>query len=128
MGMSSQFPENRFFKPPRESTIRDEEVCSRIRAEFYDVRTRFLDRLACAKVFDRELFVALLLWLDTLRRSCAAADIPMTESDFDSFSAIAQYLEQEATYSRDQRVECNAAQSEWHDIMRQYGQLPENKP
>ena len=120
MGMSSQFPENRFFKPPRESTIRDEEVCSRIRAEFYDVRTRFLDRLACAKVFDRELFVALLLWLDTLRRSCAAADIPMTESDFDSFSEIAQ--------SRDQRVECNAAQSEWHDIMRQYGQLPENKP
>jgi len=123
--MTSEPPQNPFFRPPRESTLGDDEVRSHVRAEFYDIRSRFLDRLACARVFDRERFEALLLWLDTLRRCYAAADLPMAASDFDQFSDIAGYLEQEATYSRDQRAECAAAHAQWLGIMRQFRLLPE---
>jgi hypothetical protein len=80
--------------------------------------------LACANVFDRERFEALLLWLDTLQRSCAAADLPLADSDFDQFSEIAGHLEQEATYSRDQRAECAAAHARWLGVMRQFHLLP----
>ena len=116
--------ENPFFRPPRESTLADDEVRSQVRAEFYDIQNRFLDRLACARIFDRERFEALLLSLDTLRRCCAAADLPMLTSDFDQFSSITTYLEQEATYSKDQREECVAAHTRWLNIMRDYQQLP----
>jgi hypothetical protein len=115
--------QNRFFHPPRESDLADDEVRSRVRSELFDVRSRFLDRLACAQVFDRELFEALLLSLETLRRCYVAADLPMAASDFDQFSTIAGYLEQEATYSRDHRAECVAAQTRWLGIMRQFDLL-----
>lgn len=118
-------PQNSFFRPPPESTLGEDDVRSHVRAEFYDIRSRFLDRLACANVFDRERFEALLLWLDTLRRSCAAAGLPMAVSDFAQFSDIASYLEQEAAYSRDQRAECAAAHRQWLDMMRQFHLLPE---
>jgi hypothetical protein len=52
----------------------------------------------------------------------------MAESDFDRFSDIAGYLEQEATYSRDQRAECAAALARWLDVMRQFRLLPEQRP
>ncbi|OYW74461.1 MAG: hypothetical protein B7Z37_17690 [Verrucomicrobia bacterium 12-59-8] len=123
--MISESPPNPFFRPPRESTLGDDEVRSHVRAEFHDIRSRFLDRLACACVFDRERFEALLLWLDTLRRCYVAANLPMAASDFDKFSEIADYLEQEAAYSRDQRAECAAALSQWLGIMRQFHLLPE---
>ena len=126
--MTTETPENPFFRPPRESTLADDEIRSQVRAEFHDIQTRFLDRLACACVFDRERFEALLLWLDTLRRCYAAADLPMLASDFDQFRSIATYLEQEATYSKDQREECIAAHTRWLGIMRDYGQLQEQKP
>ena len=106
----------------------DDEVRSYVRTEFYDVRSRFLDRLSCARFFDRERFDALLLWLDTLRGSCAAANLSMLASDFDQFRSIASYLEQEATHSRDQRPECAAAYSQWIGIMRQFHLLQEEKP
>lgn len=123
--MTSYPPANPFFRPPRESTLRDDEVRSRVRAEFHDIRSQFLDRLACACVFDRERFDALLLWLDTLRRCYAAANLPMAASDFNQFSNIAGCLEQEATYSSDQREECATAHAQWLGIMRQYHLLPE---
>ena len=126
--MTSEPSENSFFRPPRESTLAGDEVRSHIRAEFFEVRSRFLDRLACARVFDRERFEALLLWLDTLRRSYAAADLPMPVSDCDQFSSIASYLEQEATYSRDQRAERAAAHAQWLGIMHQFHLLPEERP
>jgi hypothetical protein len=125
--MTSETPENPFFRPPRESTLADDEVRSQVRAEFYDIQSRFVDRLACACVFDRERFEALLLWLDTLRRCYAAADLPMLKSDFDQFSKIATYLELEATHSKEQREECIAAHTRWLSIMRDYQQLPEQK-
>src|ERR1700744_42277 len=106
-------PGNPFFKPPRESTLGDDEVRSHVRAEFYDIRSRFLDRLACARVFDRERFEALLFWLDTLRRCHAAADLPMAAADFDQFKDIASCLEQEAAYYRDQRAEWAAGHMQW---------------
>ncbi|MGA2871113.1 MAG: hypothetical protein ABSF34_18380 [Verrucomicrobiota bacterium] len=126
--MTSDPSHNQFFRPPRESTLADDEVRSYVRAEFFDVRSRFLDRLACAQVFDRERFDAVLLWLDTLRRCYAAANLPMPVTDLDQFSVIASYLEQEATYSADQRAECAAAHSQWVAIMRQFRLLPEEKP
>lgn len=118
--MPSEPSPNPFFKPPRESTLGDEAVRSYIRAQFYDVRSTFLDRLACANVFDRDRFEALLLWLDTLQRSCTASGSPMLPSDFDQFDSIANYLEQQATYSRDQKTECAATHAQWLSIMRQY--------
>ncbi len=126
--MTSEPPQNRFFHAPRESELADDEVRSRVRSDFFDVRSRFLDRLACAQVFDRELFEALLLSLDTLRRCYAAAELPMAASDFDQFNCIAGYLEQEATHSRDQRVECVAAHAQWVGVMRQYHLLPGDQP
>lgn len=111
---------NPFFKPPNEASLADDDVRSRVRAEFYDIRHRFLDRLACAQVFDRERFEALVLSLDTLRRSCAVAGVAMAESDFDQLTDIVGYLEQEAIYSPDQRLECAAAHAQWLDIMRQF--------
>lgn len=126
--MNPEPPQNPFFRPPRESALGDEEVRGHVRAEFYDIRSRFLDRLACARVFDRERFEALLLWLDTLRRCCAAAGLPMAASDFDQFRAIADCLEQEAIYSPDQRAECAAAHAHWLDIIRQFNLSPEEMP
>lgn len=125
--MTSEPPQNRFFRAPRESELADDEVRSHVRTEFFDVRSRFLDRLACAQVFDRELFEALLLWLDALRRCSTAADLPMVASDFDQFSTIAGYLEQEATYSRDQRAECVAAHTQWLGVMHKFHLLSENQ-
>jgi hypothetical protein len=121
-------PQNPFFRPPRESTLGDDEVRSYVRAEFYDIRSRFLDQLACARVFDRERFEALMLWLDTLRRCYVAANLPMAASDFDQLNDISSYLEQEAAYSRDQRAECAAAHTQWLGIMRQFRLLPEEQP
>ena len=92
------------------------------------MRSRFLDRLACAQVFDRELFEALLLWLDTLSRCYAAADLPMASSEFVHFDKIAGYLEQEATYSRTQRAECVAAHAQWLSVMHRFHLLPEARP
>ncbi len=126
--MTSEPPQNRFFRAPRESELADDEVRSYVRSQLFDVRSRFLDRLACAQVFDRELFEALLLWLDTLRRCYAAAELPMAASDFDQFNRIADYLEQEATHSRDQRAECLAAHTQWLGVMRQFHLLPEDQP
>lgn len=123
--MTSESSPNMFFRPPRESTLVDDEVRGHVRAEFFDIRSQFLDRLACACVFDRERFEALLLWLDTLRRCYAAADLPMAATDFEKFSDIAGYLEQEAAHSRDQRAECAAAHAQWLGIMRQYHLLPQ---
>lgn len=117
--------QNYFFRPPGESALGDDEVRSRVRAEFFDIRTRFLARLVCSQVFDGERFEALLLWLDTLRRCYSAADLPMQASDFSQFSAIADALEQGATYSRDQRAECAAAHATWLGVMRQFHLLPE---
>jgi hypothetical protein len=123
--MTTEPPQNPYFRPPPESKLGDEEVCSHVRAEFYDIRSRFLNRLACAQVFDRERFEALLLWLDTLRRCCAVAGSPMAASDLDQFDTIAGYLEQEATYSRNQRAECAEAHARWLGIMDQFRVLPE---
>jgi len=119
--MNSESSPNPFFRPPRESTWGEDEVRGQIRAEFYDVRQHFLRRLACAQVFDSARFEALLLWLDALQRSCAAATVPMAASDFDEFTAIANHLEQEATYSRDQRAECAKAYERWLNVMRRFG-------
>jgi hypothetical protein len=123
--MPSERQDNPFFKPPNEASLADDDVRSRVRAEFYEIRSRFLDRLACAQVFDRDRFEALLLSLEALRRSSAVAGIPLAESDFDQFRDIASYLEQEATYSRNQRQECAAAHAQWIGIMRQVSLLPE---
>lgn len=123
--MTQEPHQNQFFRPPDESVLGDDEVRSRVRAEFFDVRTSFVERLACAQVFDTERFEALLLWLDTLRRCYSAADLPMQASDFSQFSAIADALEQESTYSRDQRAECAAAHATWLGVMRQFHLLPE---
>jgi hypothetical protein len=117
--MNSDSSENRFYNPPSASSLGEDEVRSHVRAEFFDVRNRFLDRLSCAQVFDRELFDALLLWLETLGRCYVAADLPMNASDFDRFNSISSYLEQEATYSRDQKTECAAAHLKWIGIMQQ---------
>jgi len=115
--------ENPFYRPPRESTFADDEVRSKVRADFYSVKASFLDRLACARVFDGDRFEALLLWLDTLRRCCAAANVPMLESDFDHLDSISSYLEQEATYSKDQRDECALAYKRWLGIIDDFEQL-----
>lgn len=123
--MTTEPTQNPYFRPPRESTLGEEEVCSHVRAEFYDIRQSFLDRLACAQVFDRDRFEALLLWLDTLQRCCAVGGLPMAASDFDHFDSIAGFLEQEATYSRNQQAECAAAHARWLGIMRQFRVLPE---
>ena len=76
--------------------------------------------LACAQVFDAELFEALLLWLDTLEACSTAAGVLILASDFAQFGRVAAYLEQEATYSRDQRVECIAARERWLGVMRRF--------
>ena len=123
--MTPELPQNPYFSPPRESTFGEEEVCSHVRSEFYNMRSCFLDRLACSQVFDRDRFEALLLWFDTLRRCCAVGGLPMAASDFDQFDTIADYLEQEATYSRNQRAECAAAHARWLGIMHQFHVLPE---
>ena len=115
--MTSEAPQNRFFRPPPASEFADSEARSYVRAEFFFTRDRFLDRLAAGQVFDAELFEALLLWLDTLQACCAAAGVPMLASDFARFDTIASYLEQEATYSRDQRAECAAARERWLGVM-----------
>lgn len=123
--MTSTLQQNPFFMPPDESKLGDDEVRSHVRSEFFDIRSQFLDRLACAQVFDRERFQALLLWLDALRRCYAAAGLPMAASDFVQFDTIAGYLEQEAAYSRDQRAECAAAYAQWLKVMSQFNLLPD---
>ena len=124
--MTSETPENPFFRPPRESTLADDEVRSQVRAEFYDIQSRFLDRLACACVFDRECFEALLLWLDTLRRCYAAADLPMLKPTLISSAKLQPILSSKET-PKEQREECIAAHTRWLRIMRDYQQLPEQK-
>jgi hypothetical protein len=126
--MTSNAPNNRFFAPPRATTLADDEVRSYVRSELFYVRSRFVDRLACAQVFDRELFDAVILWLDTLSCCYAAANLPMASSDFSQFDSITGYLEQAATYSRDQRAECATAHMQWIAIMRRFHLLPETKP
>jgi hypothetical protein len=112
--------ENPFFRPPDESTLDSDEVRSRVRAEFYESSEEFLTRLACARVFDSERFEAVLLWLDVLRQCYDAANLPMARSDFSKFSAIANYLETEAEYSRDQKEEFKKARQRWAAVMQQY--------
>ncbi len=125
--MTKEPSNNRFFHAPRESDIAEDDTRGRVRAELFDLRTRFLDRLACAEVFDPELFEALLLSLDALRRCYSAADIPMPRSDFSQFDIIANHLELQATHSRGQRAECAAAHSRWLALMRQNHLLPETQ-
>ena len=126
--MTTEPSNSRFFHAPRESDLAEDDTRSRVRAEFFDLRTRFLDRLACAEVFDSELFEALLLSLDALSRCCSAADMPMPRSDFSQFDIIANHLELQATHSRNQRAECATARSRWLALMRQHHLLPETQP
>lgn len=106
-------------------TMGDEAVRSHVRAEFYEIRSLFLDRRACARVFDRERLEAFLLRLGTLQRCNATDDLPMAASDFDQFFDIPSHLEQEATYSHDQRAECAATPARWISIVRQFHLQPE---
>lgn len=125
--MKSDPSQNPYFQPTFEFELSEPEARSRIRSQFFDVRSRFLDRLACAQVFDGDLFDALLLWLDLLQRAYNTAGLAMSRSDFSQFDSIANYLEQEATHSPDQQAECAAAHAQWLDVMRQYNLLPEER-
>jgi hypothetical protein len=114
-----------FFTPPAESSLESDEVRSHARAEFFRLRDEFLDRLACARVFDGDRFEALLLWLGTLEQCYARAGTPMSRSDLTQFHVILSYLENEAEHSRDQQKECAEALKRWSAIMRHHNVMPQ---
>ena len=112
---------NRFYSPPPESELSESRVRNLVKTEFVDACSGFLDRLACAHVFDVERYDAMKLWLELLKRCYVLADDEIPQYTFRHLPTIFQVLEQEATYSSDQKVECRNALFELREIMRNLG-------
>lgn len=119
--MASEVPLNRFYIPPPESELSEDRVRNLVKSEFVDACSGFLDRLACAKVFDPERFDAIMLWSKLLRRCYSLAGMSIPSYTFRHFPTIRQFLEQEATYSQDQKLECDRALVQWSGLMGELG-------
>jgi hypothetical protein len=108
---------NPYFKAHPDSALFDNEAFSTARAEFFENRDRFLDRLACAQYFDAERFEATLLWLESLKRFHEAHSEPMSPAYFERADSISNHLEIQSRYSTKQKQVCAAALGRWHEVL-----------
>ncbi|ADE53334.1 hypothetical protein [Coraliomargarita akajimensis] len=111
---------NPYFKKTKENAFYDEEAFGYARSQFVDIKKTFLDRLACAQVFDRERFEAMILWLEELKEFHEKNYEPMEEYYLDGFHSIQNHLEIQSKYSTDQKEECTEALSVWSKIIDEY--------
>lgn len=112
---------NPYFKAHPDSALFDDEAFSAARAEFFENRDRFINRLACAQYFDTERFEAMLLGLESLKRFHEANSEPMRPTYFERADSIANHLEIQSRYSKTQKQECAAALSRWHEVLKAFG-------
>lgn len=101
------------FHPPSPSEMDDPATLGRVRAEMTDLRRRFLDRLACARVFDRDLYSSLISSIKTLRDCYRLAGRSFPEYDRHEANQIAVQLQNEVEHERDPMPECEEAYTEW---------------
>lgn len=112
---------NPYFKEPPDSVLLNDDAFGSARAEFFENRDRFVDRLACAQYFDLERFEAMILWLKTLKRFHDANALPMLSIYFQEAGSISALLETQSRYSKTQRDACSVALVEWRGVLNAVG-------
>ena len=112
---------NPYFRRQADSELFDEDAFGVARAEFFENRQRFVERLVCAQLFDAERFEAMLLWLESLQRFHAANAEPIPQTYFEDFDAISNHLEIQSRYSKTQKEECTAALAKWSQVLDVFG-------
>ncbi len=112
---------NPYFRRQPDADLFDEDAFGVARAEFFENRQRFVDRLLCAQYFEEDRFYALILWLDALQRFHTANAEPMRPVYFDDFDKISAHLEIQSKYSKAQKEVCSAALARWSEVMDSFG-------
>jgi len=98
----------------------DEEEFGVARAEFFENRERFVDRLMCAQYFDAERFDAMLLWLVSLKHFHDAKVEPMQAAYFLDADMISNNLETQSKYSKTQREAFLGALERWSKVLAEF--------
>ena len=111
---------NPYFKDPPDSALYDEEAFGAARAEFFEVRDRFVDRLVCAQFFDSDRYEAVLLWLGVLKRFHEANAEPIPMTYFEPADLVTNHLEIQARYSKTQKSVCADAHARWAQILEEF--------
>ena len=119
---------NPYFRAPPDSALYEEEAFGAARAEFFEVRDRFVDRLVCAQFFDAERFEAMLLWLGVLKRFHEANAEPVPATYFAPAALITNHLEIQSRYSKTQQTVCAAASAKWTRTVEQFTISEERGP
>ena len=112
---------NPYFRKRPDSALFDADAFGFARAEFFENRDRFVDRLMCAQYFDAERFEAMLLGFAELKRFHEANCEPMLSSYFLHADGICNHLEIQMEYSATQKNECSEALVRWVDVLKGFG-------